>query len=133
MNIEYPRVPMLRPSPAYSAVAVIPPGGSLVVVGGQNAVDAQGEIVGAGDLAQQARQVRANVEAALAAAGCSFDQVFRVTVWLKAGGDARTAYEPFAPALAHRAAPPVVAAYFVSALARPEFLIEVGVEAVRWG
>jgi enamine deaminase RidA (YjgF/YER057c/UK114 family) len=131
MDIEYPRVPTLSQSPAYSAVAVIPAGGTLVVVGGQNAVNQQGELVGRDDLALQARQVHANVEAALATAGCTFDHVFRVTVYLKAGVDARTAYQAFASALAGRAAPPIVGAYFVSALARPEFLIEVGVEAMR--
>ena len=131
MTVDFPRAPSLFNSPAYSQVAIVPPGATWVIVGGQNAVDENGAIVGGDDLAAQALQVRKNLEAALAAAGCDWSSVVRVIVYLKEGTDARKAFGVFQPALAGRAAPPLVSGVHVPSLVRPEFLLEVGLEAVR--
>lgn len=131
MHVEYLTPTGRRPNPAYSAVAVIPPGATLVMVGGQNAIDANGQIVGRDDLEAQSLQVRDNLEAALTAAGCTWADVVRVSVNVKIGSDLRKAFGAFEPVLRGRAAPPLVGVAQVAALARPEFLIEVGLEAVR--
>jgi reactive intermediate/imine deaminase len=54
----------------------------LVFVSGCVPVDAEGHLVGAGDVAAQARQTLENVGAVLGAAGCSFADVAKVTVFL---------------------------------------------------
>ncbi len=131
MNVEFPVVPGIFKSPFYSALAVIPAGTTWVIVGGMNALDERGEVVGADSVLEQAAQVRKNLEAALGAAGCDWSNVVRVTVHLKAGTDPRQAFSVFEPALSQRAAPPLVGGYLVEALARPEFLLEVGLEAVK--
>lgn len=130
-HVQYLAPAGLHRNAAFSHVAVIPPGAVLVWVGGQNAVNGDGRIVGAGDLGAQARQVKANVESALEAAGCGWGDVVRVQVLLRAGLDPREAYAPFAPAFAQRAAPPLVVVAQVLALAHPDFLLEVAVDAVR--
>jgi 2-iminobutanoate/2-iminopropanoate deaminase len=56
--------------------------GDLLFVSGIVAVDADGALVGAGDVVAQTRQVFENMRAVLAAAGCSFDDVLKVTVFL---------------------------------------------------
>jgi enamine deaminase RidA (YjgF/YER057c/UK114 family) len=128
-RVSYPVVPEHHHNPAFSSVAVIPAGVTMVHVGGQNAVDRSGRIVGIGDLTTQARQVRANIEAAFATAGCTWRDVVRVTVHLKAGSDTRQAFAAFADAFIDRAAAPIVGVYQVVALAHPDFLIEVAAEA----
>ena len=45
-EIKFLRPPGLVASPAFSHVAVVPPGATMIYVGGQNAVDADGSIVG---------------------------------------------------------------------------------------
>ncbi len=55
--------------------------GDLVFVSGCVPVDAEGRIVGE-DVVVQARQAFANVGAVLAAAGCSFADVAKVTIFL---------------------------------------------------
>jgi reactive intermediate/imine deaminase len=57
--------------------------GKTVYVSGQGALDAQGKLVGRGDVAAQTRQVLANMTLALAAAGGTLDDVTKVTVYLK--------------------------------------------------
>jgi 2-iminobutanoate/2-iminopropanoate deaminase len=56
--------------------------GGLLFVSGCVPVDADGRLVGAGDVVGQARQVFANVGAVLAAAGASFADVVKVTLYL---------------------------------------------------
>jgi len=57
-------------------------GSTLVFVAGQVADDAQGNLVGPGDLAAQARQAFANVGRCLAAAGAGPEQVARITIYV---------------------------------------------------
>ena len=56
--------------------------GNLLFVSGFVPVDGEGRLVGADDVVAQARQVLANVGAVLAAAGATFADVVKVTVYL---------------------------------------------------
>ena len=57
--------------------------GGLLFCSGQIALDpATGAMVGAGDVEAETRQVLANLQAVLAAAGCTPQQVVRTTVFL---------------------------------------------------
>jgi 2-iminobutanoate/2-iminopropanoate deaminase len=56
--------------------------GDTLYVSGIVAVDASGAVVGGDDVVAQARQVFANLEAVLAAAGAGFGDVVKVTVYL---------------------------------------------------
>jgi reactive intermediate/imine deaminase len=56
--------------------------GNLLFVSGIVPVDEQRELVGGGDVVAQARQVFANMRDVLAAAGCTFADVVKVTVYL---------------------------------------------------
>ena len=52
-------------SPAFSHVAIVPPGATTIYVGGQNAVDADGSLVGEGDVAAQSARALQNAKTAL--------------------------------------------------------------------
>ena len=56
--------------------------GDLVYVSGIVAVDGDGNLAGGDDVVAQTRQVFENVRAVLAAAGCAFADVVKVTVFL---------------------------------------------------
>jgi 2-iminobutanoate/2-iminopropanoate deaminase len=56
--------------------------GPLIFLSGIVPVDAQGRLVGGGDVVAQAEQVFANMRAVLAAAGATFADVVKVTVFL---------------------------------------------------
>jgi enamine deaminase RidA (YjgF/YER057c/UK114 family) len=98
--------------------------GRFVAVSGQIAVDARGEITGTGDPAAQARQVFANLDRCLAAAGAGWGDVLKLTffvtdmAFLPAVRQARDAY-------VDTARPPASSAVQVAALIRPELLVEV--------
>jgi 2-iminobutanoate/2-iminopropanoate deaminase len=69
---------LVRPKAPYSPVVR---SGDHVYTAGQVAFDATGTLV-AGGAAEQTRQVLANLEACLGAAGCTFDDVVKVNVFL---------------------------------------------------
>jgi reactive intermediate/imine deaminase len=56
--------------------------GDLLFVSGFVAVDADGNLVGGDDVVAQARRVFENMRLALAAAGCGFEDVVKVTIFL---------------------------------------------------
>ncbi|MGZ8783504.1 MAG: RidA family protein [Gaiellaceae bacterium] len=56
--------------------------GGLLFISGLVGVDARGALVGGDDVAAQARQVFANMRVVLAEAGCGFEDVVKVTVYL---------------------------------------------------
>ena len=67
--------------PTYSHV-VVATGSRLVFVAGQEPEDQQGNLVGSGDLAAQARQVFDNLGRALAAAAARPEQVTKITIYV---------------------------------------------------
>jgi len=56
-------------------------GGRLIYVAGQIPWNAEGKNVALGDVAGQARQVFANVQAVLAEAGATLDDVIKITIF----------------------------------------------------
>jgi enamine deaminase RidA (YjgF/YER057c/UK114 family) len=119
---------MLRPeglvnSPAFTHVAVVPPGATTVYVGGQNAVDGDGVLVGGADIAAQTKQTMANLQIALAAAGASVHDLVMMTIVVVDSVDLTAAYPVAAAALAGAA--PTVAVVRVAGLAVPGALVEV--------
>ena len=70
------------PTPESYTHVISATGSQLVFVAGQVADDAQGNLVGAGDLAAQARLAFANVGRALAAAGARPEQVAKLTIYV---------------------------------------------------
>lgn len=65
----------------YAQVAVAT-GGRTVYLAGQTAQDAEGNMVGVGDLAAQAEQAWINVATALEAAGATFADVAKTTMYV---------------------------------------------------
>jgi enamine deaminase RidA (YjgF/YER057c/UK114 family) len=122
--------PEERPTPASYTQVIVATGSRLVFVAGQVADDAQGNLVGPGDLAAQARQAFANVGRSLAAAGAGPEQVTKITIYVV---DHRPEYLPdisegrIAAFGDHKPADTLVG---VETLAEPGYLIEVEAIAV---
>jgi enamine deaminase RidA (YjgF/YER057c/UK114 family) len=70
------------PKPDVYRQMAVATGSRLVFLAGQVARTAEGEPVGAGDLAAQVEQAYLNVATALAAVGGSFDDVAKVTLYM---------------------------------------------------
>ena len=111
-------------SPAFSHVAVIPPGATQIHIGGQNAVDESGALVGPDDLVAQVNQVMANLNVALAAGGAEMTDLVSLFLAVVDGTDLAAEYAAAAVHLAGNQPPPLISGVFVSSLAVPGALIE---------
>jgi len=123
-SIQLKRPAGLVSSPAFSHVAVVPPGATTIYIGGQNSVDETGTLVGGDDVAAQSTRAVANAITALAAAGATADDVVQWTVMFVDGVDLAAAYGAVASTLASEE-PPLVLSARVSGLGVPGVLVEV--------
>lgn len=115
-------------SPAFSHVAVVPPGATTIYVGGQNGVDTTGAVV-CTDAAEQSLRAVENARIALESAGAGLADVISWTVLIRQDADLRAAYGAVASRLARDGAPPLVTAALVAGLGVPGALIEVSAVA----
>jgi len=126
MSAERVRIhspPSIAPPTGYSHVAEVR-GGTLVFVAGQVALDAAGALVGPGDYRAQAEQVFRNLGAALTAAGATFRDVVKLTIYVL-----DVAHLPEIREVRDRFVdprrPPTSTAVQVSRLFRPDVLVEI--------
>ena len=124
MDIQRLQPTGLVKSPAFSHVAIVPPGATTIYVGGQNGVDEEGKVV-SDDVAEQTVRAIDNAEVALKAAGASLADVIQWTVFLQKDADLNAAYGAIGPRLATKGAPALVTAALVAALGVPGGLVEV--------
>ncbi len=80
MNRRELRVDLLADPISHYTDAVV--AGELLFISGLVGVDGQGKLVGGGDIVAQARQVFENMRAVLDDAGCRFEDIVKVTVYL---------------------------------------------------
>jgi enamine deaminase RidA (YjgF/YER057c/UK114 family) len=128
-EISHLRPQGLANNPAYTQV-VTGRGARTIHVSGQVAIDADGHLVG-DDLGTQTEQVMVNLGIALAAAGASFDDVVKIVTYVvdyrpehrAVIGEVRGRHMP-----ADR--PPASTLVGVTALAAPDYLIEIEAVAI---
>ncbi len=119
-------VPGVADGPGFSHAVTA--SGRLAFVSGQVALDADGRLVGAGDLAAQTRQALGNLHKILRALGADWPNVIRFGWFVLDASQVqviRDAREEFLrPALGNRPNPASTLLQ-VAGLVRPEFLVEV--------
>ena len=117
-----------RPLKNYYSNAVRSEAGPLLWISGQVAVDKAGKLVGEGDLRKQAVQVLENIRAILSESGAAMSDIVKVTVYvtdIRAFNDIADIREKYFPEDG-----PASVICEVSALAWPEFMIEIEAVAV---
>lgn len=118
------------PTPETFTHVIVATGTRLVFIAGQVSEDARGNLVGAGDMAAQARQAFASIGRALAAAGARPEQVTKLGIFV-----ANCKREHLAQIEAGRVAlfgdhKPADRLAGVAALSRPDYMLEVDAMAV---
>ncbi|MGE5109347.1 MAG: RidA family protein [Acidobacteriaceae bacterium] len=114
----------------YTHVITTKPG-KMVFISGQVAMDREGHLVGKGDLRAQTKQVFENLKTALTAAGATFDDVVKITWYVKGYNpsflstlrDVRDEY-------VKKEAPPTSTLVGVTSLFQDDYLLEVDAVAV---
>lgn len=117
--------PGLKPLGQYSNIAGAR-GGAIYFIAGQVAVDADGKIVGKGDIEAQAVQVFENLKLALQALGATFDDVIKFTIFIKdLTPEARKAVMSVRNRLISKTHPPAATMVGIDQLVEEDLLVEI--------
>ena len=129
MAITHLNPASLHGSPAFSQGTVIPAGSSIVIVGGQNGIGPDGEVVG-DTIGAQTEQAMRNLIAVLAEASATPD-VAKLTIILVEGVDINEGFAASQKVWGNQ--PTAITAQFVRALGRPDCLVEIDAIAAVQG
>ena len=113
-------------NPAFSQGIIIPPGLRTLIIGGQNAVNEKGEVVGKGDIAAQTAQAVDNLIKVLEAAGGTLENLVRVGIYVKGDIDIRPGFEAWMQRWGRRPNPPTIVVLRVVGMGMsPDVLVEI--------
>ena len=130
MKITYINPPELTAPRGYSHAVSVSGDYSTIYIGGQDALDGQGNLVGPNNLKQQPRQVLDNIETILTAAGGSHSSIVKLDINLLQGQNPQEGFAAFQEKWGDIRNFPAVTVRFVSGLGRPEWLVEIDAVAV---
>jgi enamine deaminase RidA (YjgF/YER057c/UK114 family) len=130
MKITYINPSQLATPRGYSQAVSISGDYSTIYIGGQNAIDGQGNLVGKNSLKEQTRQVLDNIEAILNSVGGNFSNIVKLDINLLQGQNPQEGFTAFQQKLGTIQSFPAVSVRFVSGLGRPEWLVEIDGVAV---
>jgi enamine deaminase RidA (YjgF/YER057c/UK114 family) len=111
----------MHANPAFSQGTVIPAGSAIVIVGGQNGVGPDGQVVGE-DIGSQTEQALHNLITVLEEAGATPADVAKLNIILVEGTDVNEGFAASQNVWNQRTA---VTVQIVRALGRPDCLVEI--------
>ena len=129
-EVRYINPDGLPKNPAFTNVVTVTGPVKTVYIGGQDAVDSSGAIVGKGDLKAQTEQILKNIQAALAAGGAQPEHVVKWNIYVVQGQSVQEGYAAFQSVWGNLPNPPVITVTFVAGLGHPDFLAEIEAIAV---
>ncbi|XHH07772.1 MAG: RidA family protein [Candidatus Bathyarchaeia archaeon] len=100
-----------------------------VYIGGQNAINQAGELVGKGNLQEQTLQVLSNIEKILQKAGGKLENTIKFNIYLVQGQNPAAGFVAFQQKWKGQT-PPVVTVLFVAGLGNPDWLLEIDATAI---
>ena len=129
-EVKYINPDSLPKNPAFTNVVTVTGSVKTIYVGGQDALDSSGAIVGKGDLKAQTEQILKNIEAALAAGGAQWEHVVKWNIYVVQGQSVQEGFAAFQIIRGNQPNPPAISVMFVAGLAHPDFLAEMDAIAV---
>ncbi len=132
MTVDYLKPKGMHHNPAFTQALVVSPGSRLVLIGGQNSVDKDGNLVD-DDLGAQTTQALNNLKLCLDAAGAGVDDLVKVTICIAGDLDIMPGFAAWQKFAGQPTNPPIVTVLKVLALGRPGVLVEIEGVAVLQG
>lgn len=112
-------------SKVYSQVATVSGNAKTIYVGGQNAINSEGQFVGQGDFEMQTKQALENIKIALASENATFNDVIKLNIYMVYGCDPAVGLKAFMETVGVLEKPPLITVLKVAGLANHQCLIEI--------
>ncbi len=120
---------MVKPR-GYSHAVSVSGAHKTIYIGGQDAIDEAGRLVGPNDLMEQTRQALANIEKVLEKAGAKLGDVIKLGIHIKQGRNPLEGFQAFQAKWGDNPRFPAITVLFVAELGRPDWLVEIDAVAV---
>ncbi len=108
----------------YSHAVAVSGERTTIYIGGQNALDEKGAVVGT-DLGGQTRQALLNIGKILAASGAKPENIVKLGIHILQGQDPRQGFQAYQEMWGVAAIPPAITVVFVAGLGNPAWLVEI--------
>lgn len=99
-------------------------------IGGQNAVDSEGKLVGGDSLKEQTVRVLENIGRILDQASATPDDIVKLDIHIKQSQNPQEGFQAFQQAWANLKNLPIITVLFVAGLGNPDWLVEIDAIAV---
>lgn len=129
MELNYLNPQTLSSPRGYSHAISVSGNHKTIYIGGQNAIDQQGNIVGKGSLKMQTEQALTNIEKILKEANAKLENVVKFNIYLVVGQNPQEGFQAFQQKWSSKNFP-TITVVFVSGLGNPEWLVEIDAVAV---
>jgi len=130
LKVKHSNPEGLFDSKIFSQVVTVSGSGKTIYIGGQNAINSEGNLVGRDDLELQTKQVLQNIKTALASENATFDDVIKLNIYMVDGCDPAVGLKAFKESIGEMEKPPLITVLKVASLANPLYLIEIEAIAV---
>ena len=120
---------MVKPR-GYSQAISVTGNHQTIYLGGQNAVDENGALVGRDSLKKQTEQVLTNIEKILEESDAKLENVVKFNIYLVPGQNPQEGFQVFQEKWKDNPNYPIITVLFVAGLGNPDWLVEIDAMAV---
>lgn len=120
---------MVKPR-GYSHAISVSGNHRTVYIGGQNAIDGDGNLIGKDNLGEQTEQVLANIEKILESVGATLDNIVKFNIHILQGQNPQEGFMAFQKMWDMEQNYPTITVVFVAGLGNPDWLIEIDAIAI---
>ncbi len=125
MPIDYINPENMSKPRGYSHAIAVAGNRKTIYIGGQNALDENGNIVGKGSLKEQTEQVLANIQKILDKAGARLEDVVKFNIHILQGQNPQEGFGVFQQKWGASPNLPAITVLFVAGLGNPDWLLEI--------
>lgn len=120
---------MVKPR-GYSHAVSVTGNHQTIYLGGQNAVDENGALVGKDSLRKQTEQVLTNIEKILDELDAKLENVVKFNIYLVPGQNPQEGFQVFQEKWEDNPNYPIITVLFVAGLGNPDWLVEIDAMAI---
>jgi enamine deaminase RidA (YjgF/YER057c/UK114 family) len=119
----------MAPPRGYSQAVSVSGNHKTIYIGGQNAINENGNIVGKGNLREQTAQILTNIEKILKEADAKLENIVKFNIYLVQGQEPQEGFQAFQQKWNSQNFP-AITVLFVAGLGNPDWLVEIDAVAV---
>ncbi|WP_265447655.1 RidA family protein [Acetivibrio straminisolvens] len=130
LKVKHSNPEGLFDSRVFSQVVTVSGNAKTIYIGGQNAINSEGQLIGRDNLELQTKQVLENIKIALASENATFNDVIKLNIYMVNGCDPAVGLKSFKETIGEMEKPPLITVLKVAGLTNPLCLIEIDAIAV---